>query len=43
MLAIPSKRHQRTDVTYLEPAEVTALLAAPDRTTIAGRRDRALL
>ena len=43
VLAIPSKRRQRTDVTYLEPAEVTALLAAPDRTTIAGRRDHALL
>jgi site-specific recombinase XerD len=42
VLAIPSKRHQRTDVTYLTPPEVTALLAAPDQTTPAGRRDHAL-
>jgi integrase/recombinase XerD len=43
VLAIPAKRHHRTDLTYLTPPEVTALLAAPDQTTQAGRRDHALL
>jgi integrase/recombinase XerD len=43
IMAIPSKRHHRTDVTYLTPPEVTALLAAPDQTTPAGPRDHALL
>jgi integrase/recombinase XerD len=43
IMAIPSKRHHRTDITYLTPPEVTALLAAPDQTTPAGRRDHALL
>jgi site-specific recombinase XerD len=43
IMAIPSKRHHRSDVTYLTPPEVTALLAAPDQTTPAGRRDHALL
>jgi integrase/recombinase XerD len=43
IMAIPSKRHHRTDVTYLTPPEVTALLAAPDQATPAGRRDHALL
>jgi integrase/recombinase XerD len=43
VLAIPSKRHHRTDVTYLTPTEVTALLAAPDQATPAGRRDHALI
>lgn len=33
VIAIPSKRHHRTDLTYLTPPEVTALLAAPDQTT----------
>lgn len=42
VIAIPSKRHHRTDLTYLTPPEVTALLAAPDQTTPAGRRDHAL-
>jgi integrase/recombinase XerD len=43
VLAIPAKRHQRrTDITYLVPSEVTALLGAPDRTTRAGRRDHAM-
>ena len=42
VMAIPSKRHHRTDITYLTPPEVTALLAAPDHTTQAGRRDHAL-
>jgi|SRR5665647_993335 len=43
ILAIPTKRHPRTDVTYLTATEVSALLAAPDRTTPAGRRDHALI
>jgi len=44
VLAIPMNRHQqRTDITYLTDAEVTALLAAPDRATVAGRRDHAML
>lgn len=41
VLAIPPKRYDRTQVTYLTPAEVTALLSAPDRATWTGRRDRA--
>lgn len=43
VLAIPSKRHDRKEVAYLEPEEVDALLAAPDRDTWLGRRDHALL
>lgn len=43
IMAIPSKRHHRTDVTYLTAAEIQALLNAPDQTTKAGRRDHALL
>lgn len=43
VLAIPAKRTHRTDITYLAPAEVTALLQAPDRSTVAGRRDHALI
>ena len=43
VLAIPAKRAHRTDITYLSPSEVTALLAAPDRSTVAGRRDHALI
>lgn len=43
VLAIPAKRATRTDITYLEPSEVTALLDAPDQTTAAGRRDHALI
>jgi site-specific recombinase XerD len=43
VMAIPSKRHHRTDITYLTPPEVTALLRAPDHHTQAGRRDQALL
>lgn len=42
VLAIPAKRAHRTDITYLDPEEVTALLAAPDQSTAAGRRDYAL-
>ena len=42
VLAIPPKHAPRTEICYLTHAEVTALLAAPDRTTRAGRRDHAM-
>lgn len=40
VLAIPLKRHSRTDISYLSEEETTALLAAVDCTTRTGRRDR---
>jgi integrase/recombinase XerD len=43
VLAIPTKRCQRTDVSYLTEPEVDAVLAAPDRSSWHGRRDHALL
>lgn len=43
VLAIPAKRKPRPEISYLGEKEVTALLAAPDQTTTAGRRDHALL
>ena len=43
VLAIPSKRHAKPSVAFLEPPEIAALLAAPDRSTPLGRRDHALL
>ena len=43
VLAMPSKRYLRRPIDFLNPAEVAALLAAPDLGTWAGRRDRALL
>lgn len=43
VLAIPQKRFDRHQVTYLTREEVDALLAAPDRTTKLGRRDNLLL
>jgi site-specific recombinase XerD len=43
VLAIPPKRVDRPDVAFLTPAEVDALLAAPDRNRWVGRRDHALL
>jgi len=43
VLAIPQKRFDRTIVSFLEPAEVDALLTAPDLGRWEGRRDRALL
>ena len=43
VLAIPPKRFERRLVTFLTADEVDALLAAPDRTTLTGRRDHALL
>jgi integrase/recombinase XerD len=43
VLAIPPKRCDKAVVTYLTEPELAALLAAPDRTTWAGRRDHALI
>jgi site-specific recombinase XerD len=43
VLSIPPKRTDRALVTFLDPPEIDALLAAPDRSTWAGRRDHALL
>jgi len=43
VLAIPPKRFDRALVSFLERAEVEALLAAPERSTWTGRRDHALL
>lgn len=42
VMAIPPKRRPRTEICYLTDSEVTALLAAPDQTTKAGRRDHAM-
>jgi site-specific recombinase XerD len=43
ILAIPSKRHTKSLVTFLNQDEVEALLAAPDQHTWLGRRDHVLL
>jgi len=43
VLAIPTKRFERSLVSFLSDDEVTALLAAPDQTQFIGRRDHALL
>ncbi len=43
VLAIPTKRVDRTMLCYLTKDEIEALLAAPDRATWHGRRDYALL
>ena len=43
VLAIPPKRFERNLVTFLDEEEIAALLAAPDRSTWTGRRDRAML
>ena len=43
VLAIPTKRFERVDVSFLYTAEIDALLAAPDRARWVGRRDHALL
>jgi len=43
VLAIPSKRHTKTLVHFLERPEIDALLAAPNQSTWFGRRDHALL
>ncbi len=43
VMAIPTKRHERNTVSYLDLDEIKVLLAAPDRSTWLGRRDHALL
>jgi integrase len=43
ILAIPSKRHERGPIAYLDRDEAEALIATPDLSTKIGRRDRALL
>jgi integrase len=43
VLAIPAKRYDKALVTWLTEPELAALLAAPDRSTWAGRRDHALI
>jgi integrase/recombinase XerD len=43
VMAIPTKRHERNTVSYLDLDEIKTLLAAPDRDTWLGRRDHALL
>lgn len=43
VLAMPTKRCARRPIDFLNPAEMVALLAAPDRATWIGRRDHALL
>ena len=43
VMAIPTKRHERNTVSYLDLNEIKALLTAPDRGTWLGRRDHALL
>lgn len=43
VLAIPTKRHERSLLTWLTEPELDALLAAPRRDTLAGRRDHAML
>lgn len=42
VLSIPSKRQDRALIAFLTHPEIKALLTAPDKTTWAGRRDRAL-
>src|SRR5215472_16991362 len=42
VLAIPPKRFDRKLVTFLTEPEISALLAAPDRSTWTGRRDHTL-
>ncbi|MGH2743680.1 MAG: tyrosine-type recombinase/integrase [Thermoleophilaceae bacterium] len=43
VIAIPIKRHQHEGISYLDLAEIKALLRAPDRSRWLGRRDHALL
>jgi len=43
VLAIPSKRHDKREVSFLTRLEIEAILGAPDRTTWLGRRDYTLL
>ncbi len=41
-LAVPQKRHDRAVLGFLSRPEMEAIIAAPDSTTWAGRRDQAL-
>ncbi len=43
VLALPSKRARQRPATYLEAADVRAIIAAPDRSTCEGWRDYTLL
>ena len=43
VMAIPTKRYERSTVCYLDHTEITALLTAPEQAAWLGRRDRALL
>lgn len=43
VLAIPTKRHERPTVEFLNEKESDALVSAPDAATWIGRRDRTLL
>ncbi|WP_255005728.1 tyrosine-type recombinase/integrase [Roseovarius sp. M141] len=43
ILNIPVKRAPVSEPCYLEPAEVAAILAQPDRSTVEGMRDHTLL
>ena len=43
VLRVPIKRAPRRTITYLDPEEVAAILAQPDRSTLFGQRDHALL
>ncbi|MGR3761925.1 tyrosine-type recombinase/integrase [Roseobacteraceae bacterium NS-SX3] len=43
VLAMPSKRHEKRVIDFLQRAEIDALLAAPDLSSWHGRRDRTLL
>ena len=43
VIAIPTKRYEKNNVSYLQRDEIKALLTAPDRSTWLGRRDHALL
>ena len=43
VLAMPNQRGERKLIAFLTPPEIDALLAAPDRNTWSGRRDRTLL
>ena len=43
VLAIPSKRYERTPIAFVTDIEIDALLAAPEQQAWAGRRDRTLL
>jgi site-specific recombinase XerD len=43
VMAIPTKRYHQQAISYLDLAEIKALLRAPDRSRWLGRRDHALL